>query len=266
MRLQEEPQEASAQAVSPAPTRATAEEFAALEARKAERLSGPSDGSGDSTIGIAEAVRELGLDADPEDVWAEVQAQRARRARPKAGRRPARTRTSGRLVGRIAGIVGITALLVGLLMEGRVIGGGVIGPHRQGTVAAPVPWFVLSQIPDGVPVYAQGTDISGLLHGGSPAQMFVTRSSGPYHHWALIRHDGRVYLRGYVLPQPVQPGVLGRLSLYSVDGVGELAGAHSQSVTVPLDGAQWKDGRGADGWGEITLIDVETDGHFHEKW
>ena len=81
----EEPQAAAPG--SPAQARATAQEFAAavaaLEARRAEDLSGPPAG----TVDIGEAVRELGLEDTPEDVWAEVQAQRLR---PEAGAGSAR--------------------------------------------------------------------------------------------------------------------------------------------------------------------------------
>ena len=40
----------------------------------------------------------------------------------------------------------------------------------------------------------------------------------------------------------------------------------AQAVTAPLDGAHREDGRGVDGWGEIALTDVQTEGHFHDKW
>ena len=84
----------------------------------------------------------------------------------------------------------------------------------------------------------------------------------------LIRHDGKLYLRGYVLPQPTQPGHLEHLSLYSADGVGELSDHRAQTVTIPLAGAHWKDGRDAYayGWSEITLTNVQTDGHFRDGW
>jgi len=112
----------------------------------------------------------------------------------------------------------------------------------------------------------QATGIVALLCGGSAAQTFVSSEGNFSTRWTLIRHNGKVYLRGYVAPQVAQSGYLLRVSLYSDGAVGDLTGAHSQAVTIPLDGAHWKDKRGADGWDEITLTGVQTDGHFHDKW
>lgn len=264
MRLHEEPREA--QPPSPVPARATAEEFAAavaaLEARGSE--SGRPEGAS-STVDIAEAVRELGLEADPEAVWAEVQNQRARRAGAEARvtRTPAAARKRRRRAGLFAALAALVVVPSGVLIGGRVIG----AHHQQQSAAADVgPLTLLSEIPDGVPVYIQGGPLDGLLHGRSPAQTVVSRGGGSDFHWVLVRHDGRVYLRGYATPQVEQPGYLSRLSLYSVETAGELANAPSQPVTIPLNGTQLKDSRGMDNWDEITLTGVQTDGHFHDKW
>ena len=99
----------------------------------------------------------------------------------------------------------------------------------------------LSEVPDTVPLYAEAAGIAGLLHGRKAARTMVSRSSGPHHRPVLIRQEGKTCLRSYVLPQ------------------------FAQAVTAPPDSAHREDGRGADGWGEIALTDVQTDGHFHNK-
>lgn len=260
MRLHEEPKEA--QATNPAPARATAEEFAAavaaLEARNSE--SGRPEGAS-STVDIAEAVRELGLEADPQDVWAEVQNQRARRvgAETQAARRPQTARKRRRLAGILAAVIAIPS--------GVLIGGAVIGAHlhHQGAVVAAAPWPLLSEIPDNVPVYAQATDIADLLNGKDPAQTLVSRIEGPHHQWVIIRHNGELYLRGYALPQVAQPGYLSRVSLYSEGAVGELTGA--------LPGRHHPAGRRAlerharNGWLGRDHSHRRSDGRaFYDKW
>ena len=190
--LQHEPQ-ITEQTPSPDQHRVTPEELAkalaAVEARK-EQSARETEG----TIPIGEAVRQLGFDVTPDEVWAEVQAQRTQ------GRRGSRPRRRFRMMGLIMlpVVVGVGLVLARLpasksdipkpalpaaltaSADLTVLDG--IGPKRH--------LETLAEVPEDHPVQATMCSC-GVEFGEYDSQE---------NTWTLIKHSGRLYVRGWTLP------------------------------------------------------------------
>ncbi len=248
---------------SPSPAasvRVTPEELAAalarLEARQGER---------EGTIPLGDAVQELGLNATPEELLREIEAGRARQRADHPRTRLAR-----------AGQAAAAALIGGLLLLGGLFAFRGEAPAPPAAIVAPAPatpqaaisipdtllvrrpdgkMALLSEVTDGQPVLC---DLAATNTGATLANW----SSGD-GHWTLIKHGGRVYLRGWIMD-------MSDTALRSTDvefhplAYYVASGLHPVRVTVPLDGFQSLPGLTSDDM--ISASHVVPDGHLKEKW
>ena len=266
----------------PAQTRVRPEELAqALAAIEARREQSAREAAG--TIPIGEAVQQLGFDATPEEVWTEVQAQRVKRVRPT----PRASRNG-------------TAWLVGTTFAVLVLGG--LGhewlcpdsspPQPPSQLVAPPPVKqpgvmnqnisvmehtpggplveLLSEVPEGHPVLCSYDDASKITPGylarsdGSPSPQPGYSNSV---RWTLIKHDGKVYLRGWSRNR-VSNGALNvvEMTLYSKRSI---AGVSAVPVTLRLGSFDSDISQGSYGAGDdaeaIRVTDIYPDGHLWEK-
>lgn len=250
-----------------AQVRVTPEELAAAVARLEARKAGT-----DGRIAIGEAVRELSLDATSEEVLAEVQAGRqAQTPAPlqKKQRRGLRFVASAALIG----------LLVGgsnLLFVSRSVtpGPATISPAINLSPTAPQPASItapndllvrdasgkivlLSEVPDNQPVYATltATDTSAQWTN-------VSSDSSSAAQWILIKHGGRVYLRGWIAD--MSDAAL-RSSIVEIHPPHIVyAGQQPAHITLPLDNFRSVPGLTNDEM--INADHIQPDTHFREKW
>ena len=219
--LQQEPQ--TEQTPSPAQRRVTPEELAkalaAVEARK-EQSARETEG----TIPIGEAVQQLGFDATPEEIWAEVQARRTNAAR---------NRSSTRRRVLLPAAFSLFLLISADWIHGAAPKYGAVSPsiHCRGRIqacnvinqnitvtentASGLVVKLLSEVPDGCPVTCLYDGISqispGYLarSGGYPSASATTINDA---QWTIIKHNGKVYLCGWTNTR-VSDEALGMTSL-----------------------------------------------------
>ena len=237
--------------------RVTPEELAAALAR----LEARREGEAGTTISIGEAVSELGVMAAPEAVWAEVQAARAQQTKAWKKRPTHRQR-----------LALLSAAGLGLI--------GLIGwwstPHAandQNTPAvavlapqpAPAPisfnpdllvgdthgkLVMLSEVGDNQPVRCR--------YGDGSFQQFIPGDNAPL--WELIKHGGKIYVRGRTLP--MSPKVF---SSYGAD-VTAVANdpGFSIPITLPVSGFEVVPGAGNDI--QFHAVHIHLDQYANEKW
>ena len=218
----------------------------------------------DGTISIGEAVQHLGVDATPEEVLAEVQAIR---------QEP--TRTKGQQVShrqRLALLSGIGLAGMGLGLIGLVGWWSVLHPaERQ---AEPAVAVNLADLPKPIlldPTLLVG-DASGKVvmlpevgdgqpvrcgYGGGAFQQY--RPDGSESLWTLVKHDGRLYVRGRIPRMSEQALLTSGTDVTIADAVGFVV-----PVTLPLNGFQVTSGNGSDV--EFHAVNIRLDKHAYEKW
>ncbi len=246
------------------------EALAAIEARKqaeASRLAG--------TIPVDQAVSELHLDSTSDEIWAEVQAQRARasavqqeqerqeqarqqaRAARKAARREeaARQRSSAPRSKNRSGWWGLfTPVLIGWVL----VQAGVIPHFWRHATPAPI-LRPLAQIPDGREVYADDAALVQVSEGKPAAQITVSENATG-NRWAMVKVGPHVYLRGYIASTDSLQPLRGKaLNVYNDDNSGELAGETTTNVTVRVDKTPLQKSGGNEDFSEVTLPDFQPD-------
>ena len=281
--LKSQEAENTAQSNTPQPSasgaRVTPEELSqalgAIEQRKqaeASRLAG--------TIPIDEAVSELQLDSTPDEIWAEVQAQRAKalavqheeeqqeqadrlaRVARKAARREqaALLAQQQAAVPRRRGGRGWTRLLVPAVVVWVLVHNGVI-PHfwsHPTHVAAPIP-RLLAQVPDGREVYADDSALVQISE-GKPASQITVSENATGNRWGMVKIGGHVYLRGYIAnTASLQPLGGKALNVYNDDNSGELDGEKTSNITLRVDNIPLQKSGGDDGFSEVTVPDFQPD-------
>ena len=227
----DEPETFTGESLSSAPQpRVTPDELsqalAAIEARRqaeANRLAG--------TIPIDQAVSELHLDATSEEIWVEVQAQRAKEAARREQRRQEKAARKAQaaqqaVAPRPMRRRGWTRFIVPVLVGWVLFHNGLIpyfGSHPTHT-AAPI-LRSLAQVPDGQEVYADDSALAQVSAGKSLAQITISENATG-NRWPLVKMGGHVYLRG---------------SLARADSLQSLQGnALSIFTTIPTP-ANWKE-------------------------
>ncbi len=231
-----------------AQVRVTPEELAAAIARLEARRTGA-----DGKIAIGDAVSELSLDATPEEVLAEV---RAGQSQPQAVK-PRRPLSLGQRLS-ICFAAGVVLLSIMQLIRAR---SGVSYTPQHIFLAPDIlvgnpsgRMVLLSEVGDGQPVRCR--------YGGISFQQF---NPGQQTRWTLIKHDGRPYVRGWILR--MSPAVLAqngaevnavRDSNYTVPITLPVSGF---DVTVPIggNGANWDDS-------PIFAQNIHLDKHAYERW
>lgn len=241
-----------------AKVRVTPKELAAaitrLEARKDS-----DERQVDGTIPIGEAVEQLGLEATPEEVLAEVQAGR-QQAVPRKSRMP----LGKRLV--------LSLSLPGIILGIALGGNSLLQMRHQQTIPANVSpriWPVLlhpdllvstasgklvslSKVKDNQPVHCNMSNVDGRV-------LFSqwTPNSATHNPWTLIKHNNQVYVRGWTYR--IQPGAAQTTDMD--------VGARSQPnwvvpVTLPLQNLAAVPKNGV--W--FHAGGVQLDQHANEKW
>ncbi len=185
---------------SAAEARATPEELAAaitrLDARK-----DADQRQAEGTVAIGEVVQQLGLDATPEELLAEVQAGRAQQAKPKKGA------SRGQ---RLVLALGLSGVLLGFVLNGF----GFLQSRNQ----APPPAVVSISSNDNSPksvslnpnllvrnAFGKIVTVSELGENESARCGFdggnlMDFSADDDKPWRVIKHRGQVYLCGYIAP------------------------------------------------------------------
>jgi len=246
--------------------------LAAIETRKqaeASRLAG--------TIPIDQAVSELHLDSTSDEIWAEVQTQRAKssaaqreqeqqeRAAQEArmARRAARQEQAARqqaTVPRNGGRRRWLGLFTPLLVGWVLVHNGVI-PHfwsHSTRITAPI-LRPLAQIPDGKEVYADDAALVQVSEGKSQAQITVSENAAG-NRWAMMKVGPHVYLRGYIAStaslQPLQGTAL---NVYNDDNSGGLEGERTTNITLRVDNIPLQKSGGDNGFSEVTIPNFHPD-------
>ena len=246
--------------------------LAAIETRnqaEASRLAG--------TIPIDQAVSELHLDLTSDEIWAEVQAQRAKalaaqreqeeqeRATQQArmAKRAARQEQAAQqraVVPRTGGRRRWLGLFTPLLVGWVLVHNGVI-PHfwiHSTHITAPI-LRPLAQIPDGKEVYADDAALVQVSEGKPQAQITVSENAAD-NRWAMVKIGSHVYLRGYIASTDSLQPLQGRaLNVYNDDNSGELNGKRTTNITLRVDNIPLQKSGGNDGFSEVTVPNFHPD-------
>lgn len=240
-----------------AKVRVTPEELAAAVTALQTRKEGQP-----GTIAIGEAVEELGLDVTPEEVLAEVQARR--QAIPRKRR--------SKLWDRLVLALGLSGILLwcsffvmdyptggspstseittqGLSSEAQPSGHIAIAPNL--TVGdASGKMLMLSEVGDDHPVRCTFDNQSSTFQYYYPSSPAL---------WTLIKHHGKVYVRGWMLNVSEK--------VRAENGV-DIAYHRDENfntpITLPLDGFKVQPVVGS--VGSFHAVNVQFDKHAYEKW
>ena len=252
--------------------------LAAIETRKqaeAGRLAG--------TIPIDQAVSELRLDSTSDEIWAEVQAQRAKAAaaereqeeqeqasqQAREARRAARREQAASLAQqqtvapRPRQRRGWVRLFMPAVVVWVLVQNGVI-PHfwshssHRTHAAAPI-LRSLAQVPDGKEVYADDAALVQVSEGKAPGQITVSENSTG-NRWAMVKIGGHVYLHGYIAStDSLQPLGGKALTVYNDDNSGELEGERTSNITLRVDNIPLQKSGGDEDFSEITVPGFQPD-------
>lgn len=270
--------------------------LAAIETRKqaeASRLAG--------TIPLDEAVSELHLDSTSEEIWAEVQSQRAKAAAPpplpvlppipgpqsfaeaEAARREqfhrslasqASAQTAPATLGRFGRPLGgrqrrFPRPILLFFAIGALFSTGIIPHHwlhvTHNTYSATQS---LAQIPDGKEVYGDSQTLVQLSEGKSTADIKVSENQGD-NSWPLVKNAGHVYLHGYTVNTSFSQNLKGKaINVYNDDNSGELDGKRTSDITLRVDKIPLQKSVSDNDYSEVTVPDFQpdsfttlTDGH-----
>lgn len=253
---------------APPTTQEIAQAIASLEARSASHADEAAQ-----TVTVSEVIQHLGLDMTPEDVLAEVQAQRARQAKTRTPWPLRKKRIAGILAG---GMLAIAWALGELLTPQydsslppplppaaqasffpmpKPLG---IAPNAlvQDTVGDTTVLKTLAEIPDGHPV-----KYNFLSEG-------TADSSEPL--WTLVKHQGKVYLRCWTVPMSAQAMQQASLSTGITLFCGQAGSVGDIRATAPLtlalQGITLPDGMALGGRNSVPVSRLHLDKYAHEKW
>lgn len=220
----------------------------------------------DGTVALGEVVQELGLPVTPEELWREVQVGRTQaQAAPRRASR-ARVLQAGAVFAVALALTwgGIAFLRSPPQPSAAPIAVAAPAPTPAAPIAIPVGLLVrdasgrmvlLSEVADGRPVLCglAATDRGAAFAPFAPDSL----------HWTLIKHGGRVYLRGWIAD--MSPAAL-RSSPVEIHPVRAYvaSGLHPVPVTLPVDGFASTLGLTNDD--TISASGVKPDEHFGEKW
>ncbi len=247
-----------------AQVRVTPEELtAAITRLEAKKDAGQQNLEG--TVAIGEVVQQLGLDATPEEVLAEVQAGQ-QQATPQK-----RQATVGR---RLVLVLGLACILLGLTAEGNsllqtrnhqaaklVSVGGVTPAPIQlnpnllvSTTTGSL--ITLSEVGDSQAVRCNLSEQNGQLAFYQWTPGTTTQAS-----WTLVEHHGKAYVRGWTSGSSGEQAETEGLEVRSAPN-----GAYNIPITLPLEG--FKATPYQDNGSEIRFraTEVHLDRHANEKW
>jgi len=235
--------------------------LAAIEAREqaeASRLAG--------TIAIDQAVSDLHLDSTSDEIWAEVQDQRAKAAARQVGppQMQAKPRLIAPLTKRFRGWPVLIAPAIALWV---VFSAVISGNHHQAlstttqpaiSTAAPI-LRPLAVETEGRGVYADDTALVQLSE-DKPLSQVIISGNPSGNRWKLFRYKGHVYLRGYVPSADTLQELQGKpLNIYNDDDSGELDGERTSNITLRVDGTPLQKSGGNSRYLGITVLNFQPD-------
>ena len=190
---------------------------------------------------IGQTIKDLDIDASPEEVLREIQAQRDRAAAAKAAKeaeaakklqRPAvvslppvadyyqpRRRSRSRI---------LSPILAGMLVVWLVTNGHLF--HHTSAVQAPDRVITFSQATDGQVVYTDTQGVEQLMgrssdaSKGSLGNVVLVHTAQQDNSWPIVVHGNKVYLHGFITPTPDNAIASSTLKIYNGDNAGDLEG------------------------------------------
>lgn len=216
------------------------------------------------TIPLDQAVSELHLDSTSDEIWAEVQAQRAKAAAPKAA--PQEKPQQAQPFSAAVPVVrvrprGWRRLLAPVLVLGVLMSTGII-PHPWGhshTAAVAPILRPLAAVPNGIEVYADDAALAEIAAGKPLSQVLISGTLG-HNGWRLVKIGGHVYLRGNIASADSLEALQGKaLNVYNDNNSGELFGESVSTITVRVDGAGLQKSGGDSDYSEVTLPKFQPD-------
>ncbi len=208
----------------------------------------------ENTISIGDAVRELSLEATPEEIRAEVEKQRANSTQQPKQRR---FRSLGLSI--IVGCLAYVALL-GAREQGQQT------PLSSVTLSASPSMLVqdnmgrgnmlqtLGEVPENRPVRCMFDESQN-----SDLTSFTSNNDA----WTLLKHSGKVYLRGWTMQMSeMARQQAGQMAIYNQKPTEN--GVRFVPITLPLDA--FKCISEQSGNFELVATDIHLDQHAWEKW
>lgn len=255
-----------------AQVRVTAEEFARAVTRHQARREAAAQHL-EGTVSLGDAVQELNIDITPEELLAEVQAARLEQQQATLVVPQTRRPRWGLLT---AGAGLLAVLTVGLY------------DVRSGPASVTSATVVIAPVQDtsgGVPITAPGTilvqDNSAKapvlrtlqeIPNGVPVRCGLTQTDGhttladfsnPNSAWTLIKHNGQLYIRGWIPNMSAQAIQTNGVTLYDTRALVP-SGAAPTKVSLRLGSIQAVPGQGDDEM--IVAQKVQPDSHFGDRW
>ncbi len=250
--------------------RVTAEELARAVARSQARREAAAQRL-EGTLTIGEAVQELGLDVTPEELLAEVQAERAVQQTPPGAAKPRWGIVA-------AGLCALVLLGSGLGLMTHRTSSSVPGemPAIRTITVSQSPSLIFLSAPDAVLVQDSSGPQSvlrtlGEVPDGRPVRAALNQTetqaafagfSDPGTSWTLIKYGGRVYVRAWIAAMSPTALRTSAVSLYR-DRPLVPSGVAPQAVTLPVNGFQVTPGGDDD---TLVTQHVRPDAHFAEAW
>ena len=228
--------------------------LAAIEARRQAEA---------KTIPLDQAVSELHLDSTPDEIWAEVQAQRAKASAPQQhvpvqavpqavlrSRRGSRRRFFAPLL-----------IFGGLFLwtnHGHLPNFGSRHASVASTFTAPV-LRPLAQVPNDIEVYADPSALAQVSAGKPLAQITVSENASG-NRWKIVKRGGHVYLRGYIARADSLQSLQNQpLTVYSDNDSGELEDKRTSNITLRVDGIPLSNPSAGDDYLSVTVPNFQPD-------
>ncbi len=249
--------------------RVTPQEFAqalaSLEARKEN-----AEHALQETVPIGEALQQLSISADAAEILAEVQQERQRQARKQQALK--RTLVQRRRLG--LGLGGALVLSLGILMMSS-FRSTPLEVAAPATVVSPQPVSAeirtLAEVSEGQLVQTNPQDFKALLQNPalSPASVIVqTLGNSPVMgSWTLVKHDGHIYMRGYMAAMSAQAmAQMKSLQVFSMpyDSSQVNGMAYVKPVTMRLGSFSWQGMSSEAGIPALTVSKLHLDHYGNE--
>ena len=250
-----------------------------LNARRWPRLnpaSRPKPAGWPEQFPIDQAISDLHLDSTTDEIWAEVQAQRAAAApQPPRTAPPAVAQPLGALRQRLRPAFqawgqrvesqgrGLRSTWLGILpplLIGWVLIQTNVIPHFwNSTPAAPPILRHLAQEPDGKTVYADDAALVQISE-GKPASQITISENESGNRWPLVKMRGHTYLHGYIAStDKLQPLTGKPLNVYNDDNSGELTGESTSNITLRVDDVPLQKSSGDSDFSGVTVPNFQPD-------
>lgn len=214
---------------------------------------------------LEQTLHDLGIEATPEEVLAEVQTGRAQKTAVKS-------KHFGRwAVALTVGAGALVTYLAGSLFLSRPT------PPQDGrfVMTAPSNIFVEDISAKGAPIHSLSSVPDGHAVRCSLGELGFYSFVQDKNSWMLIKHAGKVYVRGYsIIGQEAAAGQPNLMTIHNDNSWYP----HAAALTLPLDqfkrlpGPEYTIGINHDPAGlkddavGFTATDVHLDQHAYEKW